>query len=181
MLGIGWSEMLVIAVVVLIVVGPKDLPMMLRNIGRAVGTVQRMGNEFRRELDKTIAADELREAQKLISDPLKQTSDQIRREFNSIREDGKVEPSGKIKPSQPGKESVADEIRAQAGLPPAAPTQTEPKAPVAVRAASQPPKAAKTEPETTSSPAAPEEVVKAPSKPRAARKPKAAKVDGAEN
>ncbi len=115
MLGLGWSEMLVIAVVALIVVGPKDLPMLLRNLGRMMGTVRRMSNEFRREIDKAIAADEFKEAQKALSDPLKQTTADITREFNSIR-DGKVEPSGKLKPSEPGKESVVEEIRAKAGI-----------------------------------------------------------------
>lgn len=122
MLGLGWSEMLVIGIVVLIVVGPKDLPVMMRNLGRMMGTVRRMSNEFRREIDKAIAADEIREARKAISDPLKQTSDDISREFNAIR-DGKVEPSGKLAPSEPGKESVVDEIHAQAGM-----TKAEPSA-----------------------------------------------------
>ncbi len=116
MLGLGWSEMLVISVVVLIVVGPKDLPMMLRNLGRVMGSVRKMSNEFRREIDKAIALDEVKEAKKAITDPLRQTSDEIAREFNTLK-DGKYEPSGKLKPSEPGKESVADEIRRQAGLP----------------------------------------------------------------
>ena len=115
MLGLGWSEMLVIGIVVLIVVGPKDLPVMMRNLGRMMGTVRRMSNEFRREIDKAIAVEEIREARKAISDPLKQTSEDISREFNAIR-DGKVEPSGKLAPSEPGKESVVDEIHAQAGM-----------------------------------------------------------------
>lgn len=116
MLGLGWGEMLVIAVVLLIAVGPKDLPVLLRNLGKMMGSVRRMSNEFRREIDKAIAADEFKEAKKAISDPLKQTSAEITREFNAIRKDGTVEPTGKIKPSEPGKESVFDEIRAQAGM-----------------------------------------------------------------
>src|SRR5690554_4416399 len=115
MLGLGWSEMLVIAVVVLIVVGPKDLPVMLRNLGRMMGSVRRMSNDFRREIDRAIAVDEIKEAKKALSDPLKQTTADITKEFNSIR-DGKVEPSGKIKPGTEGQESVYEEIRAQAGM-----------------------------------------------------------------
>lgn len=118
MLGIGWGEMLVIAVVALVVVGPKELPMLLRNLGRMMGTVRRMSNDFRREIDKAIAADEFKEAQKAISDPLRQTTDDIRKEFNAIGRDGKPQPSGKLKPSEPGRESVVEEIRAQAGIAP---------------------------------------------------------------
>lgn len=115
MLGLGWSEMLVIGIVLLVVVGPKDLPMMMRNVGRMMGTVRRMGNEFRREIDKAIAADEIAEAKKAISDPLKQTSAEINREFNSIR-NGEVVPSGKLKPTDGSEESVVDAIHAQAGM-----------------------------------------------------------------
>ncbi|MEQ8445101.1 MAG: Sec-independent protein translocase protein TatB [Pelagibacterium sp.] len=124
MLGLGWSEMLVIGIVLLVVVGPKDLPMMMRNVGRMMGSVRRMGNDFRREIDKAIAADEIAEAKRAISEPLKQTSAEISREFNSIR-NGKVEPSGRLKPSEPGKESVVDEIHAQAGM---SPTRAAPSA-----------------------------------------------------
>ena len=124
MLGLGWSEMLVIGIVLLVVVGPKDLPMMMRNVGRMMGTVRRMGNDFRREIDKAIAADEIAEAKKAISDPLKQTSAEINREFNSIR-NGKVEPTGKLKPPESGEESVVDAIHAQAGM---APSRAEPSA-----------------------------------------------------
>lgn len=124
MLGLGWSEMLVIGIVLLVVVGPKDLPMMMRNIGRMMGTVRRMGNDFRREIDKAIAADEIAEAKKAISDPLKQTSEEINREFNSIR-NGKVEPTGRLKQPASGEESVVDAIHAQAGM---APSRAEPSA-----------------------------------------------------
>ena len=38
MLGVGWTEMLVIGVVALIVIGPKDLPMMMQRLGKVIGT-----------------------------------------------------------------------------------------------------------------------------------------------
>jgi sec-independent protein translocase protein TatB len=46
MLDIGWSELLVIGVVALIVVGPKDLPKMFRALGEATGKARRMAREF---------------------------------------------------------------------------------------------------------------------------------------
>lgn len=134
MIGIGWGEMLVIAIVALIVVGPKDLPVMLRNLGRAMGAVRRMSNEFRREIDKAIAADEIKEIGKSISDPIRQTSADIRNEFQTLR-DGKFEPTGRLKPSDPKKESVADEIRAQAGMAPRPLAAPEPVRAEAVRSA----------------------------------------------
>ena len=43
MLGVGWTEMLVIGVVALIVIGPKELPALMQKLGRFAGTVRRMG------------------------------------------------------------------------------------------------------------------------------------------
>ena len=59
MFDIGWSEILVIAVVAVVVVGPKELPRMLRSFGKTMGTVRRMSNDFKRQFD-----DALREAER---------------------------------------------------------------------------------------------------------------------
>jgi len=114
MLSIGWTEMLVIAAVALIVVGPKDLPAMLRNLGRAAGAVRRMGNEFRTELNKVSALDEVRDIRRSITDPLKQSRAEIESEFNKITPTG-VQPSGILKPADPKVESVHDQIKARTG------------------------------------------------------------------
>lgn len=116
MLSIGWTEMMLVAAVALIVVGPRDLPAMLRQIGKVIGSVRRMGNEFKSEFNKITAADEIRDIKKSISAPLNETRNSIEKEFNSITEDGKVVPSGKIVPSDPKSESVVEEIRAAAGM-----------------------------------------------------------------
>ena len=46
MLDIGWSELLVIGVVALIVVGPKDLPRMFHTLGRFTAKMRGMAREF---------------------------------------------------------------------------------------------------------------------------------------
>ena len=46
MFGLGWGEMIVVGVVALIVVGPKDLPQMFRTLGRFSGKAKGMAREF---------------------------------------------------------------------------------------------------------------------------------------
>jgi len=50
--GIGSSELIVIAVVALIVIGPKDLPKVLRTIGQFTTKMRSLAREFQRHLDE---------------------------------------------------------------------------------------------------------------------------------
>lgn len=68
MLDIGWSELLIIAVVAIIVIGPKDLPRVLRNLGRAVGAVRRTAGEFRAQFEDAVRESELDELQREFAD-----------------------------------------------------------------------------------------------------------------
>lgn len=131
MLSIGWTEMMLVAAVALIVVGPKDLPGMLRQIGKAVGSVRRMGNDFKAELNKVTAVDELKDIKRSIAAPLTDVRRDIEKEFNSIAPSGEVIPSGKIAPSDPDAQSVADEIKAAAGIETPAPDGEAAKASIA--------------------------------------------------
>lgn len=134
MLGVGWLEMLLIGVVALIVIGPKELPALMHKIGQFAGTIRRMGTEFQRELNKTTGLDEIKNLRQSVTQPLKATADAIRKEFNTTTATGQVQPSGAIKPANPKVESVVDEIKAAAGMTPAAAALATPaeavKAPV---------------------------------------------------
>mmetsp|Transcript_23671 Transcript_23671/g.42162 ORF Transcript_23671/g.42162 Transcript_23671/m.42162 type:complete len:156 (-) Transcript_23671:279-746(-) len=57
MLDLGWTELLVIGVVALIVVGPKDLPVLFRNVGKFVGKAKGMAREFSSAMNQ--AADDV--------------------------------------------------------------------------------------------------------------------------
>jgi sec-independent protein translocase protein TatB len=61
MFDIGWSEMLVIAIVVVIFIGPKELPGVLREVGRWVRKVQGMASEFRGHVDDMVRDSDLAE------------------------------------------------------------------------------------------------------------------------
>jgi sec-independent protein translocase protein TatB len=61
---VGATEYLVIAIVALIVVGPKDLPMLLRKLGQFVAKLRGMASEFRASFDEMARQSELDELRK---------------------------------------------------------------------------------------------------------------------
>lgn len=177
MLGIGWTEMLVVGVIALIVIGPKELPAVMQKIGRFAGTVRRMGADFQRELNKTTGLDEVKNLRNAITQPLKQTTESIRKEFNATSASGKVEPSGALKPADPKAESVVDEIHKAAGLPkPAEPAKgaVTSSATAGVKAA-EPIKAATTGTAVAAAATTAEATPPAPAKKKAAAKKSPAK------
>lgn len=62
--GIGGFEILVIGLVALLVVGPKDLPVMMRKLGRAMAKARAMANDFRASFDEMARQSELDELRK---------------------------------------------------------------------------------------------------------------------
>lgn len=81
MFDLGMTELLVVGVVALIVVGPKDLPMLFRNVGRFVGQAKAMAREFSSAMES--AADEsgvkdAKQAFKMASNPLGAMSDSFK-------------------------------------------------------------------------------------------------------
>ncbi len=61
MFDIGWSELLLVLVVALVVVGPKDLPRLMRTVGRWVGKARAMADQFRSSFDEMARETELDE------------------------------------------------------------------------------------------------------------------------
>lgn len=67
MFDIGWTEMTVIAVVAIVVVGPKELPGMLRTFGKTMGKVRRMSRDFQRQFDDALKEADLDEVRQGIN------------------------------------------------------------------------------------------------------------------
>ena len=70
MFEIAWSELLLVLIVAIVVVGPKELPGMLRTFGRMLGKLRRSADDFRRQFDESV-----REA----------GGDDLHRELNELR------------------------------------------------------------------------------------------------
>jgi len=64
MFDIGWSEILVIIVVAIVVVGPKELPRLMGTFGRYAGKLRRAAAEFQRQFDDAIRDTEMAEVKK---------------------------------------------------------------------------------------------------------------------
>ena len=64
MFDIGWDEMLLTAIVAIIVIGPKDLPLALRAAGRWIGKIRRVSGHFRSGIENMIREAELEDMEK---------------------------------------------------------------------------------------------------------------------
>ncbi|MEP2427960.1 MAG: Sec-independent protein translocase protein TatB, partial [Tateyamaria sp.] len=92
MFDLGWTEMLVIGVVALIVVGPKDLPVLFRTLGQFVGKAKGMAREFSRAMND--AADEsgmkdVAKGLKAATNPINSAMDGVK---NAAADLGKFDP-----------------------------------------------------------------------------------------
>lgn len=126
MLDIGWSELLIIAVIALFVIGPKDLPKALRTLGTWVRKARLLAREFQNSVDDMIREAELEDARKQV--------EELRR-LNPRRELEKaIDPSGELRGSLDPAAGPADQPAKPVPPPAATADKTvaapEPAAPV---------------------------------------------------
>ena len=77
MLDFGAGEFVVVGVVALIAIGPKELPGVLRAIGRSVGKMRRMAGDFQNQFNDAMREMELEEARKKVEEMGKSVSDSV--------------------------------------------------------------------------------------------------------
>ena len=68
MFDLGWQELLIIAIVTLIVVGPKDLPKLFNRAGKLVGNIKQISREFFDKVNEAAEVDEINELKTSMSD-----------------------------------------------------------------------------------------------------------------
>jgi sec-independent protein translocase protein TatB len=88
MFDIGWGELVVIGIVALIAIGPKELPTVLRTLGQYMGKVRRMASEFQGQFQEAMREAELAELKKQAEDLKSSVSDLGK----SVSELGNLDP-----------------------------------------------------------------------------------------
>ena len=148
--GLGGAEILVIGLVALLVVGPKDLPSLMRKLGKLMGKARGMANEFRASFDEMARQSELDELRKEVE--ALRTNQGIHAlgadADAAFREIGKDLDSG-LAPSPVPTMTPAPDEWPDAGPPMApleAPASSEPKPKPAVKAKPKPAPRAKAKP-----------------------------------
>lgn len=120
MLDIGWTELVVIAIVLIVVVGPKDLPPMLRAFGRMTAKLRGMASEFRHQFDEALREADLDEVRKTISDAQSlNPANALRDAMNPLRQIGNEIKSDLQKAASPDKPAVASSVEPVTAVEPA--------------------------------------------------------------
>jgi sec-independent protein translocase protein TatB len=84
--GIGFTEMILLVVVAIVVIGPKDLPLMMRKFGKFTGKMRAMAFEFQQGLDELGRQAELEELRKEVADLKKHTGlDELHKDMEETR------------------------------------------------------------------------------------------------
>ncbi|WP_300555472.1 Sec-independent protein translocase protein TatB [Maricaulis sp.] len=125
--GIGMPEMLVVLVLALVVVGPQQLPVLMRRVGRMVGQARAMAREFQHSFDEIGRETELSELRKEI-EALKKANpiEEIRGELDQVALDAQDEKIRQLKLSKADPfEQKLMARKAQAGAKPAVPPAAE--------------------------------------------------------
>jgi sec-independent protein translocase protein TatB len=87
MFDIGFSEMLVIAVVALIVIGPERLPGVARTMGHLFGRMQRYVNDVKSDIQREIELDELRKLRDTVESSAREIEQSVSRDFQAVEQE----------------------------------------------------------------------------------------------
>lgn len=99
MFDVAPSELLLVALIALVVIGPKDLPRVMRTVGRWVGRIRGVARQFRAGFDEMVRESELRE----MEEKWRAENERIMREHPAIPaapDPAKAENSTADEPSQ---------------------------------------------------------------------------------
>jgi sec-independent protein translocase protein TatB len=124
MFDIGWGELLVIGVVALVVIGPKELPSVLRAVGQWTGKIRRMAGEFQNQFQEALREAEMADLKKQV-DELNDAARGLTTPFDPLDYDSNKWQSGTgtAEAAMPAADTTAAESPVPAGEPPAVPPE----------------------------------------------------------
>ena len=111
MLDLGWTELLLIGIVALIVVGPKDLPGMFQAVGKFVGKAKGMAREFSRAMNDAAdqsGVNDIQKSFKAASNPMKTAMDEVKKTTENATRDLTTVDTPALSPER---QAQADKIR----------------------------------------------------------------------
>jgi sec-independent protein translocase protein TatB len=155
MFDLGWGELVLIGVVALIAIGPKELPTVMRSVGHWMGKVRRMANEFQGQFQEALREAELSDLKKQADDLKTAVTDATSFDpLADIDNDGGMAEPAKPEPPQieapPETEAASEaapETTAEKSLPETTtPTSESEPAPADVPSEAAPKAASKTAP-----------------------------------
>lgn len=85
MFDLGWAELLVIGIVALIVVGPKDLPVLFRRVGQFVGKAKGMAREFSSAMNDAADQSGVREMSSTLNSSLKAATNPVGAAMDGVK------------------------------------------------------------------------------------------------
>lgn len=85
MYDIGFSELVVIGIVALVVIGPERLPKVARTLGHLLGRAQRYVNDVKSDINREIQLDELKKLQTQVTESARSLEDSVRQEYDAAR------------------------------------------------------------------------------------------------
>jgi sec-independent protein translocase protein TatB len=104
MFDIGFSELLVIGVVALIVIGPEKLPRVARTVGHLAGRLQRYVSEVKADINREIELEELRKMrdsmQEAAADMQASVDKEMHKTADELNQAAEGKPAGEAKPEQ---------------------------------------------------------------------------------
>ncbi len=106
MFDITSSKLLILAIVALLVVGPKDLPILLRTLGKYMGVIRRQAAEFRAQFDEAVRETELEE--------LKKDFESAGHEMKSAMHEGAAAVEKQLETAQLGVDQTLESVSSEA-------------------------------------------------------------------
>ena len=128
MFDIGWGELVVIGIVALIVIGPKELPTVLRTLAQYMGKIRRMASEFQGQFQEALREAEVADLKKTADemsssvtdftnfDPMANAQKEMEAAFNP-EPDKPAEPAAETTPAAPAPSEPATPLPEVTALP----------------------------------------------------------------